>query len=76
MDLLTDTKWSPAYTAEAVIILVRLALTSSEPAARLDNQYGQEYGMMEAMDAFERVAGTHGWKVGPNWRNYLAEYNK
>ncbi|KAK4162250.1 ubiquitin-conjugating enzyme E2 Q2 [Cladorrhinum sp. PSN259] len=77
MELLTTTGWSPANSIESVFVQVRMALCSTEPPARLDNVYGRggvasyqtsDYGIGEAIEAYIRAAGRHGWKVPDDLR--------
>lgn len=65
LELLTNTGWSPANSIESVIIQVRIALTNLDPRpARL--QPAGDYGILEAIEAYERVAAAHGWAVPPD----------
>jgi ubiquitin-protein ligase len=62
LELLTNTGWSPANSMESVIIQVRIALTNLEPRpARL--QPAGDYGILEAIEAYQRVAVRHGWAI-------------
>ncbi|CAI2179601.1 6486_t:CDS:2 [Funneliformis geosporum] len=72
MDLLTmgnsrDQGWSPEYSMEAVLLQVKLALSTLTPPARLDRNWRNEYSPTEAMSAYIRVANQHGWGVPPHW---------
>ncbi|RIA98457.1 ubiquitin-conjugating enzyme/RWD-like protein [Glomus cerebriforme] len=72
MDLLTlgnshDQGWSSEYTMEAVLIQVKLALSTLNPPARLDRNWKNEYSPVEAMNAYIRVANQHGWGIPPQW---------
>ncbi|KAJ3279636.1 hypothetical protein HK104_001273 [Borealophlyctis nickersoniae] len=74
MDLLTMSGWSPAYSIEATLLQIRMALTSVEPRpARLSQQHGWDrgYSPAEAIDAFVRVARQHGWEVPKGWEKYF-----
>lgn len=68
MQLLTNNGWSPVNTIESVLLQVRLAIMSTDPKpARLLGQGqsgygGGDYGIWEAIDAYERACKTHGWK--------------
>lgn len=68
MQLLTNDGWSPVNTIESVLLQVRLAIMSTDPKpARLLSQSqlgygGGDYGIWEAIDAYERACKTHGWK--------------
>ncbi|KAL2135234.1 hypothetical protein VTI74DRAFT_9326 [Chaetomium olivicolor] len=75
MELLTSSGWSPANNMESVFLQVRMAMCSLEPKpARLDRRVfgagtgknwggATDYGVQEALEAFLRAAGAHGWKV-------------
>lgn len=68
MQLLTNDGWSPVNTIESVLLQVRLAIMSTDPKpARLLSQGqsgygGGDYGIWEAIDAYERACKAHGWK--------------
>lgn len=70
MELLTNSGWSAASSIESVLLQVRLALSSTDPApARL--AYGQtggigkvqDYGVSEAVEAYLRACHAHGWEA-------------
>ncbi|KAL8365659.1 hypothetical protein RB595_004460 [Gaeumannomyces hyphopodioides] len=66
MQLLTSDGWSAACSVESVLVQVRLAITSTEPPARLAKvyRYGTtDYGVHEAIEAYRRAARAHGWRV-------------
>jgi len=73
MDLLTlgnerERGWSSVYTMEAVLLQVKMALSSLDPKpARLDRNWNCEYSPGEAIDAYIRVAAQHGWTVPQGW---------
>ncbi|CAG8818624.1 17792_t:CDS:2, partial [Dentiscutata erythropus] len=75
MDLLTlgnaaeaRAGWSSAYTIEAVLLQVKMALSSRDPRpARLDRNWNSEYSANEAIDAYIRVANSHGWTIPNQW---------
>ncbi|CAH1757245.1 8756_t:CDS:10 [Entrophospora sp. SA101] len=73
MDLLTlgnqhESGWSSVYTMEAVLLQVKMALSSLEPRpARLDRQWYTEYSPAEAIESYIRVANQHNWSVPPHW---------
>ncbi|KAJ2997295.1 hypothetical protein NUW58_g693 [Xylaria curta] len=80
MELLTNTGWSPVNTMESVLLQVRLAISSTEPAARLEESYPLRYGnnqysLREAVDAYTRAAGLHGWEVPKEVREISMVYN-
>ena len=71
MELLTNTGWSAASTIESVLLQVRCAITATDPRpARLDGkrQTYSDYGVGEAVEAYERACRTHGWQVPPGFR--------
>jgi ubiquitin-conjugating enzyme E2 Q len=64
MELLTSSGWSPASSMESVLLQVRMALTSTDPApARLEQRHTQDYSVGEAVASYARVCQTHGWKL-------------
>ncbi|TKA66024.1 hypothetical protein B0A49_10502 [Cryomyces minteri] len=66
MELLTNSGWSAANTVEAVLLQVRLAISSTEPRpAQLDKGRAKDYGIGEAAEAYIRACNTHGWAVPP-----------
>ncbi|ROV92598.1 hypothetical protein VMCG_08968 [Cytospora schulzeri] len=72
LELLTSTGWSPVTSMEAVFLSVRMAMSETEPAARLQTTHATarafDYAANEALDAYVRFAGVHGWKVpGDLW---------
>ncbi|CAG8609502.1 10441_t:CDS:10 [Paraglomus brasilianum] len=74
MDLLTlgngrECGWSSAYTMEAVLLQIKLALSSLDPRpARLDRRWQKDYSPSEAIDAYVRVANQHGWQIPDQWQ--------
>lgn len=57
---------------ESVIIQVRMAITNLEPQpARLSRRGTLDYNIGEAIDAYERSANMHGWKIPPGLRQSL-----
>lgn len=64
MQLLTNDGWSAVSTIEAVLLQVRVAITSTDPKpARLDTHGRQDYGIGEAVEAYMRACAVHGWTV-------------
>ncbi|KAK3989811.1 hypothetical protein QBC44DRAFT_78117 [Cladorrhinum sp. PSN332] len=68
MELLTTSGWSPANSIESVLLQVRMALCSTDPKparlARMGRSSVQyDYAIGEAIEAYIRAAGKHGWKV-------------
>ena len=61
MELLTNSGWNPASNIEAVLLQVRMAITSTDPRpARLENGTVADYGIGEAVEAFRRACAAHG----------------
>ncbi|KAM0753059.1 hypothetical protein T439DRAFT_323673 [Meredithblackwellia eburnea MCA 4105] len=67
MDLLTSSGWLPSYNFSAILVQIRMAISSTEPKpARLDpNGWKAPYTMSEAVAGFQRAAAAHGWIVPP-----------
>lgn len=64
MELLTNTGWLPTATIESVLLQVRLALMSQDPApARLLSDCNLDYNVGEAVQAYRRACKTHGWGI-------------
>lgn len=72
MELLTNSGWSVASNIESVLVQVRAAISSTEPApARLENGPVRDYGRGEAVEAYLRACQMHGWSVPPDFmKNY------
>ncbi|KAL7914564.1 hypothetical protein GGI35DRAFT_466520 [Trichoderma velutinum] len=66
-EMLTNSGWSAAMTIEKVLLQIRLGLVERDPPARLDSANGinntNDYGIGEAVDAFQRAARGHGWQI-------------
>ena len=61
MELLTNDGWNPASTIEAVLLQVRMAISSTDPKpARLHNALDTDYSAYEAKEAYERACRAHG----------------
>jgi ubiquitin-conjugating enzyme E2 Q len=64
MELLTNNGWLPTSTIEAVLLQVRVAITTSHPnpsrLAVVRRGTLNEYSMGEAMEAYNRAARNHG----------------
>ena len=61
MELLTNSGWNPASNVEAVLLQVRLAISSTDPKpARLEHGKTNDYGVREAVEAFKRACQAHG----------------
>ena len=64
MELLTNSGWNPASSIEAIVLQVRMAMTSTDPQpARLEKGPVQSYSAGEAMAAYLRACRLHGWVV-------------
>ena len=77
MELLTNSGWSPACSLETVLVQVRAAICSTDPPARLQSGtsafHRTDYGINEAVDAYERFARTHGWQVPEDLKEMTKE---
>ncbi|KAK2598125.1 hypothetical protein QQS21_005757 [Conoideocrella luteorostrata] len=64
-EMLTNSGWSPAMTMEKVFLQVRLGLCDTDRPARLDMSPSgsNDYGIGEAVDAYQRAARAHGWSI-------------
>ncbi|PTB70023.1 hypothetical protein BBK36DRAFT_1166224 [Trichoderma citrinoviride] len=66
-EMLTNSGWSAVMTIEKVLLQIRLGLTEMDPPARLETMKGmlntRDYGIGEAIDAYQRAATAHGWQV-------------
>ncbi|TFK84836.1 hypothetical protein K466DRAFT_526791 [Polyporus arcularius HHB13444] len=64
LDLLTADGWLLGYSISAVLLQVKLAISSLDPKpAHLAPNWDTPYGMQEAMEGFKRAANFHGWKI-------------
>ncbi|CAF9926257.1 MAG: hypothetical protein GOMPHAMPRED_004087 [Gomphillus americanus] len=65
MELLTSNGWNPSSTMSAVLLQVRMAITSTDPKpARLERGNSSNgYSCGEAAQAYTRACQMHGWKV-------------
>ncbi|KAK4101503.1 hypothetical protein N658DRAFT_471396 [Parathielavia hyrcaniae] len=73
MELLTSSGWSPVSSMESVLLQVRVAMCGQHPKpARLDRRVvagkKEDYGVGEAIEAFERAVRSHGWAVPKDLR--------
>ena len=79
MELLTNSGWSAVSNIESVLLQVRLAMSSTEPPARLAPGMGKkglgggDYGVGEAVEAYVRACQMHGWKVPEDFRSSYLE---
>ncbi|TFK70490.1 hypothetical protein BDN72DRAFT_838836 [Pluteus cervinus] len=72
MDLLTSSNWLPVYRVPAVLLQVKLALSSLDPKpARLASNWAQPYTIQEAREGYLRSARTHGWQVPKGLANFV-----
>lgn len=64
-ELLTQSGWSPALSLDKVFLQVRIGLCDTERPARLvrSGQSIGDYGIDEALDAYQRAANAHGWQI-------------
>ena len=62
--MLTNGAWSPLYRLEGVMTHVMSTIYGEpgDPPARLDAHKRSDYSTGEAMDAFKRLLGVHGWE--------------
>ncbi|GAA5950707.1 hypothetical protein JCM21900_000486 [Sporobolomyces salmonicolor] len=76
MDLLTTDGWSSVYTIDAILLQIRMAMSSLEPKpGRLDpHHWNTPYAMDEAVAGFKRAAATHGWAVPPELAEMTRQY--
>ncbi|KAF8551149.1 hypothetical protein OG21DRAFT_1499321 [Imleria badia] len=64
MDLLTSDGWLPSYCVSAVLLQIKLALSSTAPyPARLQNEWDRPYTPDEALRGYIRAARFHNWKI-------------
>jgi ubiquitin-conjugating enzyme E2 Q len=60
-DVLTMRSWNPMYDIVGLMVNIFSEITNGGP--RIDFRDDREYSLREARDAFERVAGEHGWRT-------------
>lgn len=67
MELLTASGWSPVTRMDTVFVSIRMAMSETERPAHLQTTETSarvfDYGANEALDAYVRFAGAHGWAV-------------
>lgn len=66
LEILTNTGWTVAMSMESVLVQVKMAMSSLDPQpARLQNSTRviDDYSPHEAVEAFQRFAHKHKWKV-------------
>ena len=66
--LLTNNGWTAVQAIEGVLLQVRMAMSSNDPPARLENGGRGDYGVGEAVEAYIRACNTHRWAVPPGFR--------
>ena len=73
MELLTNSGWNPSTVLEAILLQVRMALTSTDPKpAKLEPRSAKsDYGVGEAMDAYRRACQTHGVSFSSDYSKSL-----
>lgn len=72
MELLTNDGWSSASSIEAVLLQVRLAMSSTEPRpARLERHFIRDYTIGEAVEAYIRACQVHGWTVPSGFKQMV-----
>jgi ubiquitin-conjugating enzyme E2 Q len=65
--------WRKDYSMEHVLLVVHQALSDVEPVpARLIGTH--EYSVQEAVNAYIRVANSHGWRVPQNWNSLFLHH--
>ncbi|KAI4143156.1 MAG: hypothetical protein LQ340_007094 [Diploschistes diacapsis] len=71
MELLTNSGWNPSTVLDAILLQVRMAITSTEPRpARLEKGGVQgDYGVGEAAEAYKRACITHGWQISADFQS-------
>ncbi|KIM60273.1 hypothetical protein SCLCIDRAFT_1217055 [Scleroderma citrinum Foug A] len=65
MDLLTSEGWLPSYNIPAILLQIKLAISSTDPwPARLHPvNWNKPYTPTEALNGYTRAAALHNWKV-------------
>lgn len=70
MELLTNNGWSAAQSIESVLLQVKMAMSETEPQpARIAASYRSDYGISEAVEAYERACRVHGWQIPADLRD-------
>jgi ubiquitin-conjugating enzyme E2 Q len=69
---LTMEDWSPVYSISQVLIVVHSALSSVDPRPARIADKGC-YNEREAMEAYVRVAATHGWRVPEGFKELFVK---
>lgn len=72
MELLTASGWSPVTRMDTVFVSIRVAMSETERPAHLQTTKAStrmfDYSPDEALDAYIRFAGVHGWAVPKDLR--------
>lgn len=72
MELLTASGWSPVTRMDTVFVSIRMAMSETERPAHLQTTETSarmfDYNASEALDAYVRFAGVHGWAVPKDLR--------
>lgn len=64
MDLLVSDGWLPSYSIAAILLQIKLAVSSLDPRpARLAQNWNVPYEVNEALEGYKRAARTHNWTV-------------
>jgi ubiquitin-conjugating enzyme E2 Q len=73
MSMLTMDDWSPVYNISQILVMVHSALSSVDPMPAKIADKGS-YSEEEAMEAYIRVATTHGWQVPQQWPTLFKQH--
>lgn len=66
-ELLTSSGWVPTLALDKVLLQVRLGMCDEERPARLHmSPQMHAYSILDAVQAFERAARRHGWRIPPD----------
>lgn len=72
MELLTASGWSPVTRMDTVFVSIRMAMSETERPAHLQTTETSarmfDYNAGEALEAYVRFAGVHGWAVPKDLR--------
>lgn len=77
MELLTASGWSPVTRMDTVFVSIRMAMSETERPAHLQTTEPSarmfDYNANEALDAYVRFAGVHGWAVPKDLRETASQ---
>lgn len=80
MELLTASGWSPVTRMDTVFVSIRMAMSETERPAHLQTTETSarmfDYNASEALDAYVRFAGVHGWAVPKDLRETATQVGK